>query len=93
MMQLVGFELSTRNKQGDQYGFEIAGGKIAGHIDGLLLSGPSGFSYPALWECKTMNQKYWRDCVTRGLALSHPIILCKFSFTWPICNSMYIRHL
>ena len=71
-MQLVGFELSTRNKQGDQYSFEIAGGKIAGHIDGVLLSGPSGFAYPALWECKTMNQKYWRDCVTRGLALSHP---------------------
>ena len=71
-LRLAGFDLSTRNKSGEQYGFAVADGKIAGHIDGVLLSGPDGFLYPALWECKTMNNKYWRDCVNRGIVLSHP---------------------
>ena len=39
---------SKHNMLEDQSVFEIAGGKIVGHIDGVFLSGLSVFSYPAL---------------------------------------------
>lgn len=71
-LESAGFVLSTRTADGQQHGFEIANGKIAGHVDGILLSGDESLSYPALWECKTMNNKYWRECVKKGVALSHP---------------------
>ena len=34
----AGFDVRTRNRSGEQFGFSIAGGRIRGHIDG---SGPT----------------------------------------------------
>lgn len=76
-MENAGFILSTRNAEGKQHGFTQAGGKIAGHIDGVLLGckveifGDS-FDYPALWECKTMGASQWRKFIKYGLHYSHP---------------------
>lgn len=76
-MEKAGFILSTRNSAGKQHGFTQAGGKIAGHIDGVLL-GCKGelfndaLDYPALWECKTMSAKHWRKFAKDGLQHSHP---------------------
>ncbi len=69
------FEIYTETSQGEQYGFSIAGGRIQGHIDGILVDGPEalGLAYPALWECKSLNNKSWKDTVKRGLTLSKPV--------------------
>lgn len=74
-LRLAGFDLYTQKAQGGQFGFSVAGGRIAGHIDGILNGGPSelGLSYPAIWECKTMNDKSWRDTVKQGVAKSKPV--------------------
>jgi hypothetical protein len=53
----AGFKLRTRGGINEQFGFSIAGGKIAGHCDGIIFDGPYFCKYPCLWECKTMNNR------------------------------------
>jgi len=74
-LRIAGFDLYTRKVQGGQFGFSVAGGRIRGHVDGILNTGPAdlGVSYPALWEFKTMNDKSWRDTVKHGVAKSKPV--------------------
>ena len=68
----AGYDLRNE-KNGEQFGFSTAGGKISGHIDGVLCGGPEGIEYPALWECKTMAEKKYNDFVKNGVAKSHPV--------------------
>ena len=74
-LRLAGFDLYTRKAQGGQFGFSVAGGRIRGHVDGILNGGPAdlGLGYPAIWEFKTMNDKSWRDTVKHGVAQSKPV--------------------
>ena len=74
-LRLAAFDLYTRKAGGGQFGFSVAGGRIQGHVDGILNAGPSdlGLRCPALWECKTMNDKSWRDTVKHGVAQSKPV--------------------
>ena len=41
--------------------------------DGVIVAGPEGFAYPALWECKCLGNKSWSDLEKKGLAISKPI--------------------
>ncbi len=74
-LRLAGFELYTRRKDGGQFGFSVAGGRIRGHVDGIFSDGPAelGLAFPMLWECKTMNDKNWKACVKSGVAISKPV--------------------
>ena len=38
-LRLAGFELIVKNHAGDQFGWSQLGGKMAGHLDGILLNG------------------------------------------------------
>ena len=80
-LRLIGFDLYTRKAHGGQFGFSVAGGRIKGHVDGILNDGPSdlGMRYPALWECKTMNDKSWRDTVKTGVAKSKPVYAAQMA--------------
>jgi len=80
----AGFDLYTR--RGDQpdapqFGFSVAGGRIRGHVDGVLAGGPTipGMAFPALWECKTMNAKSWRDTASKGVAASKPVYAAQIA--------------
>lgn len=71
----AGFTLLTRQANGEQFGFSVAGGRIQGHVDGLIADAPSdiGLATPALWECKSMNDKSFKDTVKRGVTLAKPV--------------------
>ena len=69
----AGFDLRTREADGDQFGFSVADGRLQGHIDGVIVGGPEGFSYPALWENKCLGNKSWRELEKSGLAIAKPI--------------------
>ena len=69
----AGFDLRTHKANGEQYGFSVAEGRLQGHIDGVFVSGPDGFKYPALWESKCLGAKSWRDVEKKGLAISKPV--------------------
>ena len=76
-LRAAGFALFTRREGeqgGRQFGFSVAGGRIRGHVDGILADGPAipGIAYPALWECKTMNAKSWRETSRQGVAVAKP---------------------
>ena len=49
-LRLAGFYLITQKENGEQFGFETAGGRIQGHVDGIFAGGPMEIplGYPAL---------------------------------------------
>ena len=57
-LQAAGFDLRTRGRDGRQFGFSIAGGRLRGHIDGVDRRRPRRrHRWPALFEHKALNQK------------------------------------
>lgn len=80
-LRAAGLDLATRKRDGGQFGFSVAGGRIRGHVDGLIMGAPAaiGLRTPALWECKTMNAKNWRACVKDGVAVSKPVYAAQIA--------------
>jgi hypothetical protein len=68
----AGFDLKTRDRNGDQFEFSVLDGAIKGHLDGVLVSGPDVMAYPALWENKSMKADQWKKTVKDGVAKAHP---------------------
>lgn len=71
-LRIAGFDLRTAREDGSQFGFSAAGGKIAGHIDGVILGGPSlsGLRFPCGWENKALGDKKFGEFVKYGIAFS-----------------------
>ena len=83
-LRAAGFDLYTRKgnrPDGEQFGFAVAGGRLRGHVDGILAGGPEipGMAFPALWECKTMNAKAWRETSSKGVAVAKPIYAAQIA--------------
>jgi len=72
-LRAAGFNLRTHKENGEQFGFATADGRLQGHIDGVIVGGPDGFTYPALWENKCLGSKSWRDLQKNKLAVSKPV--------------------
>ena len=80
----AGFQLYTRKgnrPDGEQFGFSVAGGRVRGHVDGILAAGPAELSLgvPALWECKTMNGKNWRETAAKGVVVTKPVYAAQIA--------------
>ena len=83
-LRQAGFELFTtkgNRPDGEQFGFETAGGRIQGHVDGIIIGGPHEIemSYPALWECKSMNARSWKETVKKGVTISKPVYAAQIA--------------
>lgn len=78
-LRKAGFDLRTRNRHGDQFGFTAAGGRVQGHADGVIVAGLDGFAAPALWECKSANAKNWREIAKHGVAKAKPIYAAQIA--------------
>lgn len=83
-LRQAGFDLYTRKgdrRDGEQFGFAVAGGRVRGHVDGILAAGPDlpDLGYPALWECKTMNAKNWRETVAKGVVVAKPVYAAQIA--------------
>ena len=83
-LRAAGIDLYTRKgnrPDGEQFGFSVAGGRIRGHVDGIVAAAPAalGLRTPALWECKTMNARNWRACVKDGVAISKPVYAAQIA--------------
>ena len=77
--QQAGFVIETHDLQGQPYGFSVASGRIQGHVDGILRKVPesffncTGFQVPAIWECKSLNAKSWKQLVEKGVKVAKPV--------------------
>ena len=71
----AGFKIATCKSDGEQFGFSVAEGRIRGHVDGIVHVAPSevGITCPALWECKSMNAKSWKQTVEKGVRVAKPV--------------------
>ena len=69
----AGFDLRTRDRNGEQFGFAVAEGRLQGHVDGVIVGGPEGFAYPCLWENKCLGAKAWRELDKDKLAVAKPV--------------------
>lgn len=83
-LRAAGLDIYTRKgnrPDGEQFGFSVAGGRIRGHVDGIIAAAPAplGIGVPALWECKTMNAKNWRACVKDGVAVAKPVYAAQMA--------------
>jgi len=80
-LRLAGFDLYTRRKEGGQFGFSVANGRIQGHVDGVIADAPAdfGLAFPMLWECKTMNDRNWKACAKSGVAVSKPVYAAQIA--------------
>ena len=83
-LRAAGLDLYTRKgnqPDGEQFGFSVAGGRVRGHVDGIIAAAPAalGLRFPALWECKTMNAKNWRDTVARGVVVAKPVYAAQIA--------------
>ncbi len=73
-LRLAGFDLHTHKRNGEQFGFSVAGGHFGGHIDGVIVGGPDiGIEYPVLLEHKALRSSSWQEVVKQGVKASKPI--------------------
>lgn len=77
-LRIAGFDLKTKNENGEQFGFSTADGRIKGHVDGKIVDVSDNLKqfflhFPLLWECKTLNSKSWQETAKKGLMLTKPI--------------------
>jgi hypothetical protein len=77
-LRIGGFELRTVGRDGKQFGYEVAGGKMKGHIDGVIVEGPDvGCPWPALWENKALNDKGFNDVADKGIEKAKPLYFAQ----------------
>lgn len=63
------FDVAFRQK-----GFSQLGGKLAGHVDGVIMAGPPDCGpYPRLWEHKTPGSKGWKKIEREGMKRASPV--------------------
>lgn len=72
-IKAAGFDLKTAKPNGKQFGFEDCDGRFRGHIDGVIVTGPDGFEYPALWENKVLGAKGFGQLQRHGVAKAYPV--------------------
>lgn len=78
-LKAAGFDMRTRNKAGGQFGFETMNGRVQGHIDAVIMSGPVEFShpYPLLFEMKALNDRSWTELFNKGLQKSKEVYFAQ----------------
>ena len=77
-LQGAGFEIETHQPTtGEVYGFSVAQGQLQGHVDGIVWQVPEGLEQdiqvPAIWECKSLNARSWKQLVEKGVKVAKPV--------------------
>lgn len=65
LLRDAGCNLITADENGEQYGFVDR--EVAGHCDGVILSGLPESSAPHLWENKAVGDKSFNEFVKNGI--------------------------
>lgn len=77
-LRAAGLDLRTHKRDGGQFGFETAGGRIRGHVDGVIVDGPDiGLTWPVLWEHKALKASSWNDTAKKGVRASKPVYFAQ----------------
>lgn len=72
--------------QEKQIGWMAVGGRMRGHVDGLIHSGPLPMAYPAVWECKGLNERNWQAVRKNGVIAAKPVYAAQVSMNQAYLN-------
>ena len=72
-LRLAGFDVRDRDRHDKQFRFHQVSGRIAGGIDGVIISGPVTLPYPVLFENKAIKASTWNRLVKYGLAATSEV--------------------
>ena len=70
-LRMAGFDLRTRNRYGDQFGFSVAGGRVKGHADGVVVADLNAGVTPLVLEILRLNADH-----RKGIDLAVVTDLC-----------------
>lgn len=69
----AGFKIKTHDKNGRQFRFETAGGRFAGHNDGVITYAPVPMETPCIWEHKAVgNKSFQKVAAANDVSKSKP---------------------
>lgn len=74
-LRSAGFVILDRDPEtGQQWEVRQLNGRLQGHIDGIITSGPQipGVPFPLILECKGLANRYWNQAVKKGIELAEP---------------------
>lgn len=74
--QDAGFKLvQNSQKDGSRFRFVQMDGRFSGEPDGVFIDGPEipGLTYPAMWECKSVGSKTYKQLMKDGLKKARPV--------------------
>lgn len=74
--QDAGFKLVQNNQRtGERFRFVQMDGRFSGEPDGVFIGGPEipGLTYPAMWECKSVGSKTYKQLMKDGLKKARPV--------------------
>lgn len=71
-LRRAGIQVETHDTSGEQFGFTDLGGHFRGHMDGALLGLIEAPKTWHVWECKSHNDKSFRDLLAKGVKASKP---------------------
>lgn len=70
----AGYRIVQRNQRTRElFAFSQLGGRFRGHVDGVVIEAPDGFSVPALWEAKFLGNKAFNEIQKHGLKKAKPV--------------------
>lgn len=70
----AGIEVWDRDPDtGEQWSVEDVGGHFRGHLDGIVLRVPDAPATPHVLECKTHNERSWKELVAKGVEAAKPV--------------------
>ncbi|WP_313349810.1 hypothetical protein [Paracoccus sp. (in: a-proteobacteria)] len=78
-IKVAGFNLRDKDRFGKQFGFEDCDGRFSGHFDGVIVEGPEGFEYPALFEAKCLGEKGFNQVAKHGVAKAYPVYAAQIA--------------
>lgn len=58
-MILAGFDLRTKGANGEQFSFSVAGGKLAGHVDGVIYAFPTKIAENFAFQSDQQEPNIW----------------------------------
>lgn len=79
-LRRAGMTVMDRDASGQQYGFELLGGHVGSHVDGVVQGVPDAPKTPHLLEVKTHNDKSFADLKAKGVQKSKPVHYAQMQF-------------
>lgn len=80
-MKKAGFGILEGTKTGKQFGFAAHKNIVAGHCDGIIISGPFEFGpWPRLWENKGIQEKGFKALVKDKLKKQYPVYYAQVQY-------------